>query len=100
MVDDREPQGRPAEESRPTGPPRAVVQAASRFSFVWLIPIVAVAIGAWLGWKALPLVILLSMKMENTIAAAEDGTVAEVLVSEGDNIDAGTVLLRLETDDV
>ena len=32
--------------------PQAVVQARSRFSLVWLIPIVAALIGAWLAYKA------------------------------------------------
>ena len=41
------------------------------------------------------LVILSSMKMENAIAAAADGTVEDIYVTEGENIEAGRVLLQL-----
>lgn len=40
------------------------------------------------------LLVLSSMKMENTIAASEDGEIEEVYVSEGENIEAGVVLLK------
>lgn len=40
------------------------------------------------------LVVLVSMKMENTIAADGDGTVGEVYVKEGENIEAGVTLLE------
>ena len=43
-----------------------------------------------------PLVVLLSMKMENTVAAAEDGTVTEVRVAEGQTIEAGHLLIVLD----
>jgi acetyl/propionyl-CoA carboxylase alpha subunit len=43
------------------------------------------------------LVILTSMKMENTIVANENGTVEEIFVSEGENIEAGKLLLKLNT---
>jgi 3-methylcrotonyl-CoA carboxylase alpha subunit len=42
------------------------------------------------------LVILSSMKMENTISASEDGTVEDIFISEGENIEAGRVLLKLK----
>jgi biotin carboxyl carrier protein len=42
-----------------------------------------------------PLVTLQSMKMEIPVAAESDGTVAEVLVNEGDEIDTGAVIARL-----
>ena len=42
-----------------------------------------------------PVVTLQSMKMEIPIAAEGDGTVAEVLVNEGDEIDTGAVIARL-----
>ncbi|MEH0156177.1 biotin carboxylase N-terminal domain-containing protein [Limibacter armeniacum] len=41
------------------------------------------------------LVVLSSMKMENTITAFEDGTVQELFVKTGDNIEAGRTLLTL-----
>ena len=43
------------------------------------------------------LVILSSMKMENTIAAAEDGTIADIYITEGENIEAGRLLLQFNT---
>ena len=42
-----------------------------------------------------PVVTLQSMKMEIPVTAESDGTVAEVLVSEGDEIDTGAVIARL-----
>jgi biotin carboxyl carrier protein len=42
-----------------------------------------------------PIVTLQSMKMEIPVAAESEGTVAEVLVAEGDEIDTGAVLARL-----
>lgn len=41
------------------------------------------------------LLILVSMKMENTIVAEEAGKVVEVLVKEGDTVQAGTDLLTI-----
>jgi biotin carboxyl carrier protein len=42
-----------------------------------------------------PVVTLQSMKMEIPVPAESDGTVADVLVSEGDEIDTGAVIARL-----
>jgi len=42
------------------------------------------------------LVILSSMKMENTIYADRDGEVEEVYISESENIEAGVLLLKLK----
>jgi len=42
------------------------------------------------------LAILEAMKMEHALLAARDGVVAEVLVSEGDQVEAGAALVRLE----
>lgn len=36
-----------------------------------------------------PLAILEAMKMEHTLTAARDGTVAEVLAAAGDQVEAG-----------
>lgn len=41
------------------------------------------------------LIVLSSMKMENTIYANEDGEVQEIYVKEGSNIEAGTMLLKI-----
>ncbi len=45
------------------------------------------------------LAILEAMKMEHTLTAARDGTVAEVLAAAGDQVEAGAPLIRLEEDD-
>ena len=42
------------------------------------------------------LAVLEAMKMEHTLRAARDGTVAEVLAAEGDQVEAGAPLIRLE----
>ncbi|MBA2595237.1 MAG: acetyl-CoA carboxylase biotin carboxyl carrier protein subunit [Chloroflexota bacterium] len=42
-----------------------------------------------------PVVTLQSMKMEIPITAESDGTIAEVLVSEGDEIDTGALIARI-----
>ncbi|MCV2869776.1 acetyl/propionyl/methylcrotonyl-CoA carboxylase subunit alpha [Defluviimonas sp. WL0002] len=42
------------------------------------------------------LAVLEAMKMEHTLAAARDGTVAEVLASPGQQVEAGVALIRLE----
>jgi len=45
------------------------------------------------------LAILEAMKMEHTMAAPRDGVVAEVLVSEGTQVEAGAPLVRLEDEE-
>ena len=39
-----------------------------------------------------PVVVIEAMKMENELRALRDGTVAEVLVQEGQSVEAGTLL--------
>ena len=43
------------------------------------------------------LIVLSSMKMENTILADEDGTVEEVFAMEGENIEAGHLLMKIKS---
>ncbi|SDK86023.1 acetyl-CoA carboxylase biotin carboxylase subunit [Paracoccus chinensis] len=45
------------------------------------------------------LAVLEAMKMEHTLTAARDGTVAEVLAAPGDQVEAGAPLIRLEDED-
>ena len=45
------------------------------------------------------LIVLEAMKMEHTLTAPRDGTVAEVLAGEGDQVTDGTILLRLESEE-
>lgn len=42
------------------------------------------------------LLVLSSMKMENTLSAHQDGTVAEVYVTAGQSVEAGFLLLKIE----
>ncbi|MDX1743873.1 MAG: acetyl-CoA carboxylase biotin carboxyl carrier protein subunit, partial [Ruegeria sp.] len=42
------------------------------------------------------LAILEAMKMEHSLLAARDGIVAEVLVENGGQVEAGAALIRLE----
>ena len=42
------------------------------------------------------LAVLEAMKMEHALLAARDGIIAEVLVGEGDQVEAGAALIRLE----
>ncbi len=44
------------------------------------------------------LVVLSSMKMENTIEAVEDGVVEEIYAEEGSNVAAGFLLLKLKSE--
>jgi 3-methylcrotonyl-CoA carboxylase alpha subunit len=44
------------------------------------------------------LAVLEAMKMEHSLLAARDGVVAEVLVQEGDQVEAGAALVRLEAE--
>ncbi|MDG2339851.1 MAG: acetyl-CoA carboxylase biotin carboxyl carrier protein subunit, partial [Paracoccaceae bacterium] len=39
------------------------------------------------------------MKMEHALLAARDGIVAEMLVAEGDQVEAGAALIRLEDEE-
>ncbi|MDF1728106.1 MAG: acetyl/propionyl/methylcrotonyl-CoA carboxylase subunit alpha [Sulfitobacter sp.] len=45
------------------------------------------------------LAVLEAMKMEHALLAARDGIVAEVLVSAGDQVEAGSALIRLEEEE-
>jgi len=45
--------------------------------------------------KGDPLMIISSMKMENTIEAIEDGKVESIMTAEGANVEAGAVLLKI-----
>jgi len=45
------------------------------------------------------LAVLEAMKMEHALAAGRDGIVAEVLCAEGDQVEAGAALVRLEPED-
>ena len=43
-----------------------------------------------------PLMVISSMKMENTLTAVANGTVTEINVTEGQNVEAGLLLLKVE----
>jgi acetyl/propionyl-CoA carboxylase alpha subunit len=59
---------------------------------------VLVAPGAVVA-KGDPLVVLEAMKMEHTVASPADGTVAEVPARAGQQVDAGSVLVVVDTGD-
>ncbi|MFK7772666.1 MAG: biotin carboxylase N-terminal domain-containing protein [Saprospiraceae bacterium] len=42
-----------------------------------------------------PLLVISSMKMENTICAEEDGVVEEIYATEGNNVEAGFLLMKI-----
>ena len=43
-----------------------------------------------------PVIMLEAMKVEMPVVAPEDGTIAEIKVSEGDAVEADAVLIELE----
>jgi 3-methylcrotonyl-CoA carboxylase alpha subunit len=45
------------------------------------------------------LLVMEAMKMEHAITAAQDGVIAEMLVSEGDQVEQGALLVRMQEDD-
>ncbi len=45
------------------------------------------------------LLVLEAMKMEHTLRAPRDGVIAEVLTSEGEQVEAGSVMIALEPED-
>ena len=46
--------------------------------------------------KGQPVLVVEAMKMENEMKSPIDGTIAEILVSEGQTVEAGTKLVRVE----
>ena len=60
-----------------------------------LVRAVSVATGGHVA-KGDALVVLEAMKMEHALVAARDGIVAEVLVTEGAQVEAGAALIRLQ----
>ncbi|MFP3920103.1 MAG: biotin carboxylase N-terminal domain-containing protein [Dichotomicrobium sp.] len=62
-----------------------------------LVRTVSVAAGASVT-RGDALVVLEAMKMEHTLRAPRDGTIAEVLVADGDQVGDGAILLRLEAE--
>lgn len=48
--------------------------------------------------RGTPLAILEAMKMENTLSAQADATVAEIAVSVGDQVGEGALILTFETE--
>jgi pyruvate carboxylase len=43
------------------------------------------------------LVVLEAMKMLTTVSASADGTIAEVIVKKGDQVDSDDLLVRIES---
>jgi len=59
-----------------------------------LVKVLSAGVGDTVA-KDQPLVILEAMKMEHTLKAPRDGVIGEVLVSEGEQVTDGTILLAL-----
>ena len=62
-----------------------------------LVKVVSALAGASVT-KGDPVVVLEAMKMEHTLTAPRDGTLAEVLVTVGDQISEGTVMIAMDPD--
>ncbi|MFU0506612.1 acetyl/propionyl/methylcrotonyl-CoA carboxylase subunit alpha [Pseudaminobacter sp. NGMCC 1.201702] len=69
-------------------------QASMRAPMPGMVKLVRAAKGDHVT-KGQPLLVLEAMKMEHTIAAQHDGTIAEI-AAEGAQVDDGTVLVRFE----
>ncbi len=42
-----------------------------------------------------PVLLMESMKMEQTIVATKDGNISEILVSEGDTVEVGKIMIKI-----
>ena len=77
--------GRKDETGSATGPQRIVAPMPGK------IVRVLAKVGDQVAHRQ-PIVVIEAMKMENELRAARDGTLTDVLVREGQSVDAGTVL--------
>ena len=78
-------------------PQKTSIEAGGNYEAPMPSRIVKVLVEAGQAVKAgAPLMIISSMKMENTILAEKDGTVIEIYPVEGQNVDAGFLLLKVE----
>ena len=94
-------QAAPAPAAAPKAAPAAAPKAASKGSVKIEIPMpgTSVSINVSAGQsvkKGDVLVVFEAMKMENEIQAPQDGKVAAVLCTKGENKESGAVLLTLE----
>jgi paraquat-inducible protein B len=60
------------------GPPHAVTRPSRRFSIIWIVPLVALAIGAWLAWDTL----------------SKEGPTIEISFETAEGLQAGQSQLR------
>src|ERR1700731_1110138 len=63
-------------EQRP--PPQATTRRSRRFSIIWIVPLVAVAIGAWLAWDTL----------------SKEGPTIKISFESGEGLQAGQSQLK------
>nr|WP_277348899.1 acetyl-CoA carboxylase biotin carboxyl carrier protein subunit [Sneathiella limimaris] len=49
--------------------------------------------------KGDPLMVMEAMKMEHTLSAGADGTVAEIFFETGDQVDEGTLLIQIDAEE-
>src|SRR5215469_15970075 len=60
--------------------PQAVARRSRRFSIIWIVPLVAVAIGAWLAWDTL----------------SKEGPTIEISFESGEGLQAGQSQLKFK----
>jgi len=65
-------------QETPVHPPAAVVETRGGFSFIWLVPIVAVVVGSWLGYRTL----------------SERGPTVTISFETGDGLEAGKTKIK------
>ena len=109
LPDQKSAQNSPTPKASVAQPPRAAPASAPRpavpasggdGSILALMPgrIVSVSVSAGQSVTAGQAVMVMeSMKMENTITAVKDGVVSAVLVAEGDSVQHGQTLVEIET---
>ena len=93
---------RPARSTTSASPPRPAAPAApDDGSIRALMPGRIISVNVSVGDHVSvdqPILVMESMKMENTITAPKDGTVTAVHVGEGDSVQHGQTMIEVEAD--
>jgi biotin carboxyl carrier protein len=93
------PAAPPPQASAPAAPPRPAVPAGGDGTVRALMPGRIVRVNVTAGAPVTagqPVLVMESMKMENTITAPKDGTVRSVMVNEGDSVQYGQTMMEIE----
>ncbi len=94
----RPPSQKPAEPRRPSAPPRPSVPAAGGNVIRAMMPGRVLAVNVKAGdpvHRGQAVLVMESMKMEQTVAATSDGVVSAVHVSVGATVQHGQTLIEL-----